>query len=110
MGLRIEWRSRAEGDDALLTVDENTDTVLDAWEADAASLTDFLNDMAGLSAHRGRDGIDLSQRDPEQWGDLVIARSEDGDVLSIEPQLYWEGVAYWFRSRGDDPHPWRGRR
>ena len=109
MALRIEWRSRAEGDDALLAVDESSNTVLDAWKADAALLADFLNDMDGLNAQRGRDGMDASHRDPEQWGELVIARSDSGDVLSVDPQLYWEGVAYWFRSRGEDPHPWRGR-
>ena len=110
MGLRIEWRSKAEGDDALLTVDESTNTVLDASEADAALLTDFLNDMAGLGAHSGRDGIDVTRRDPDEWGALVSARSDAGDVLDIDPQLYWEGVAFWFRSRGADPHPWRGRK
>ena len=110
MGLRIEWRSRAEGDDALLAVEEDSNTVLEAWDADPASLTDFLNDMAALDAHKDRERADVSERNPDLWGALVIARSESGDVLSIDPQLYWEGVAYWFRSRGADPHPWRGRR
>lgn len=109
MGLRIEWRSRAEGDDALLAVEEPSNTVLEAWKADAALLTDFLNDMTGLSAV-SRDGVDISQRDPDTWGALVIARSESGDVLNVDPQLYWEGIAYWFRSRGADPHPWHGRK
>ncbi len=110
MGLRIEWRSKAEGDDALLAVEVESDDVLEAWAADADSLTNFLNDMDGLDAHGGRDKIDAAQRDPEHWGDLVIARSESGDVLSVDPQLYWEGVSYWFRSRGRDPHPWQGSR
>ena len=30
---------------------------------------------------------------PEEWGELVIARSESGDVLDVDPQLYWEGIA-----------------
>ena len=110
MTLRIEWRSRTEGDDALLAVEDDSNAVLSAWEADPALLTDFLNDMAGLDAHKGGISVDVSQRDPEQWGELVIARSESGDVLSVDPQLYWEGVAYWFRSRGRDPHEWRARR
>ena len=110
MGLQIEWRRRAEGDDALLAVEAESNTVLTAWKADPVLLTDFLNDMAGLTAHEGRDGVDMSQRDPDLWGALVIARSENGDVLNVDPQLYWEGIAYWFRSRGEDPHPWRGRR
>jgi hypothetical protein len=107
MEVRIEWRSKAEGDDALLAVEEENETVLEAWPADHELLRDFLNDMVGLKPH-ARNGGDVARRFPDEWGDLVIARSESGDVLTIDPQLYWEGVAYWFRSRGDDPHPWRG--
>jgi hypothetical protein len=54
----------------------------------------------------GVDAIEVSQLNPTNWGDLVIARSEDGDVLGVDPQLYWEGVAGWYRARGDDPHRW----
>jgi hypothetical protein len=108
MGLRFEWRSKAEGDDAVLAVEDHSDTVLQAWKAEPALLTDLLNDMTGLDV-KTRDRKDSAQQTPDDWGALVIARSESGDVLSVEPQLYWEGVAYWFRSRGEDPHPWRGR-
>ena len=107
MGLRFEWRSRAEGDDALLAVEDHSNTVLEAWQAEPAILTDFLNDMTGLSPRR--EGGNAETQTLDDWGALVIARDESGDVLSVEPQLYWEGVAYWFRSRGEDPHPWRGR-
>jgi hypothetical protein len=106
MGLRIEWRSKAEGDDALLAVEEDSNKILDFWEADPERLTDFLNDMNDLEGANGRD---VNPPDPWDWGALVIARAADGEVLYIDPQLYWEGVAYWFRSRGADPHPWRGR-
>jgi len=108
MGLRIEWRSKTEGDDALLTFEEESNTVLQAKPADPALLTDFLNDMETLDT-KGLYGTKFSEENPERWGELVIARSEDGDVLSVDPQLYWEGVAYWFRARGNDPHPWHGR-
>ena len=108
--MRIEWRNRNHEDDALLTVEEDSNTVLDAWEADADSLADFLNNMERVDAQRGRGVADSSQRDPQQWGGLVVARSDNGDVLSIDPELYWDRVTYWFRSRGSDPHPWRGGR
>jgi hypothetical protein len=108
--MRFEWRHRGENNDALLAVEEDGDTVLEAWEADATLLADFLNEMTGLDAHKGRGSLDVSQRDPQQWGGLVIARSDSGDVLSIDPELYWDRVKYWFRSRGKDPHPWRGSR
>jgi hypothetical protein len=112
MGLRIEWRCRAEGDDALLAIEDESNRVVKAWEAEEASLTDFLNDMTGLEATgpeaNGHGGV--SQDNPEEWGELVIARSEAGDILYIDPPLYWAGIAYWFRSRGNDPHTWRRRR
>src|SRR5437870_2470155 len=110
MGLRIEWRSRAEGDDFLLTVDEDSETVLEERPADPALLTDFLNDMTTFETRPGRNGVRRAQRDPDEWRALVIGRSDDGDVLDVDPQLYWEGVAFWFRSRGEDPHPWHGRK
>jgi len=109
MALRLEWRSKAEGEDVLLAVDEGSNTVKEEWEADTDLLTDFLNEMAGLdTGTRGK--VPSGDRDPQEWGDLVIARSESGDVLSVDPELYWEGIAYWFRSRGRDPHLWRGRK
>jgi hypothetical protein len=105
MGLRIEWRSRKEGDDVIIAVDDSSNEVLRAWEADPELLTDFLNDMSELS-----DAATGKERLPnDNWGNLVIARSSEGDVLEVDPQLYWEGIAYWFRSRGNDPHLWQGR-
>jgi len=106
MALRIEWRSRAEGDDTILAVEDGSSAVVRAWLADTDLLTDFLNDMVGLDM-KSTNGVDYSQRSPQEWGDLVMARSDTGDVLSVDPQLYWDGIAYWFRSRGRDPHPAR---
>lgn len=111
--MRIEWRNKAEGDDAVLAVEEGSNVVLEAWKADVPLLTDFLNDMNMTEVDvtisgNGHKSIETDQREPSEWGDLVLARSESGDILSIDPQLYWEGVSYWFRSRGADPHPWRG--
>ena len=107
MARRIEWRSKTDGDDALLAVDDGSNTVLEAWEVNPAVLTDFLNDMEGLG--QGRDTRDVGEQTPDEWGELVIARSQSGDVAYIDPERYWGGVAYWFRSRGGDPHLWRGR-
>ncbi len=109
MSLRIEWRSRDDTDDALFAIDDETDVVEHVWHADPGLLADFLNDMGDLDSGDSS-AVDDSELDPSEWGDLVIARSEEGDVLFIEPQRYWEGIARLYRSRGDDPHPWRGRR
>ena len=113
MALRIEWRSRAEGDETILAIDDGSNAVVKAWWADTELLTDFLNDMVGLDAFstagdgQSANGADYSQRSPQEWGELVMARSDAGEVLNIDPGLYWERIAYWFRSRGLDPHPAR---
>jgi hypothetical protein len=115
MALRMEWRRRAEGDETILAVETGSNAVVKAWPADTDLLADFLNDMAGLdptAPNAGGDtkptnGVDHTQHPPQEWGDVVMSRSEDGDVLWVDPALYWEGIAYWFRSKGRDPHPAR---
>jgi hypothetical protein len=115
MALRFEWRSRSEGDDTILAVEEGTNTVVKAWRADPDLLADFLNDMAGLDAQptnvdaKPGNGMDEAHRSPQEWGELAMARSDAGDVLNVNPQLYWEGIAHWFRSQGRDPHPYHAR-
>lgn len=117
MALRIEWRSRAEGDDTILAVEEGSNAVVRTWLADTDLLANFLNDMVGMDAPaptagpkgKATNGVDHTQRAPQEWGSIVMARSDDGDVLSVDPALYWDRIAYWFRSRGRDPHPARPR-
>ncbi len=112
MTARIEWRTRGSGDDALVFVDvfgEDDNTVMRQWGVDPARLADFLNDMAGLDTVVPQLEVDVNQREPDLWGQLVLSRSQAGDVLTVDPELYWDGIYFWFRSRGNDPHPWRGR-
>lgn len=118
MSRRIEWRSAPDGANALVAVEGGTPpdgigghagmggTVVRSWPAEPGLVADFLNDMGTLG---DGDGTDIADPDPDGWGDLVIARSADGDVLYIDPELYWNGIADLFRAHGDDPHPWRGR-
>ena len=67
-------------------------------------------DFEAPSSERGeRSGgaRELDQRDPRQWGELVLSRAEQGgDVLAIDPEIYWDKIFEWFRSHGKDPHPW----
>jgi hypothetical protein len=110
MEFRIEWRRRMEGDDTLLTIENETNAVVKAWPADTDLLTNFLNDMTGLSqrpVEKSGNGVDHIDRQPQEFGDLVMSRSEDGDVLWLDPELYWDGIAHYFRSKGRDPHPYR---
>ncbi len=107
MTTRIEWRTKGEGSDVILYVGEfgeDSNTVLRTWSADSALLKDFLNDMAALDTDVSALEVDPEQRDPEQWGSLVLARTPGGDVLYVNPEPYWDGIYYWFRARGADPH------
>lgn len=111
--MRIEWRSRLklDGDplnDALLAVNEDDDTVVQVWPVEPDRLTDFLNDMTGFRVEGG-DASNGRPVNAGNWGELVLARSDGGEVLGVDPELYWDGVAFWFRSRGEDPHRWRDR-
>jgi len=113
--LRIEWRSRSEGDDTLLAIEDGSDAVVKIWQADLDLLTDFLNDMVGLERDmvnppaKSGNGRDHTQSHLQEWGELVMARAEGGDVLSVDPALYLGGIAHWFRSQGRDPHPYRAQ-
>lgn len=109
MALRVEWRTRGEVDDTILVLDEDHSTVLRAVEPDAALLRDYLNDIAELDTGRERPAVTNAQRDPEEWGDLVMARATTGEVLDMNPELFWGGIYRWFRSRGVDPNPVRRR-
>lgn len=110
---RVEWRTKGKGDDVLLLVGdygEAPNTVMKTWSADAELLTDFLNDMSEWRSASTRLETRIDERDPQQWGRLILSRAQrGGDVLDIDPEPYWDGIYYWFRSRGLDPHPWRGR-
>jgi hypothetical protein len=113
MTARIEWRHRSKGDESVLLVGEqdgNPYRVLSAWSANTELLTDLLNDMNSVGATEGALELADSQRDPQSWGKLVLARAQDdGDVLAIDPEPYWDGIYYWFRAHGLDPHPMRAR-
>ena len=106
MGVRIEWRSKSEGDDRIVAVEDVSGNVIETWDVDPASLASYLNDMDGFETDMSRDKLPQDGQEPNDWGALVIARSENGDVLQVDPEKYWGGIAYWFRSRGTAPHPY----
>lgn len=112
MTARIEWRSNGGGEDSLLFVSEygeSENTALKTWEADADRLTDFLNEMTTLDTSFTGLETDVNHRDPEQYGKMVLARSREGDILEIDPELYWDGIYKWFRVNGTDPHRMRDK-
>ena len=107
MAVRLEWRTRGAMDDTLLLVDEDDNTVRQAVEAAPPVLRDFLNDMADLDTWRQGPSVAADQRNPAAWGELVIARAKTGEVLTMDPELFWDGIYRYFRSQGVDPHPLR---
>ena len=101
MALSAEWRTNGEIETVLI-VDDKDNTVRQALAADPVVLSNLLTDMGDLSAWRGGHVIDDDKRKPEAWGDLVIARASSGEVITMEPERYWDGIYSWFRSRGVD--------
>ncbi len=109
MPSRIEWRTKGETDDAILRLADDQRTVGQATEADPALLRDFLNDMVDLDTRLAGKSVKDAQRDPETWGDLVMARAHTGEILDMDPERFWDGIYLWFRSRGLDPHHMKPR-
>ncbi len=101
MALIAEWRAKGEAE-AILIVDDEDNTVREALTAEPAVLSNFLTDMGDLNTWRGGHSIDDDQRSPEAWGHLVIAGANSGEVLTMDPERYWDGIYTWFRSRGVD--------
>jgi hypothetical protein len=99
----VEWRVQ-DGADAIALIDSDG-SVSEVAIPDAALLKDFLAVTADLSQWRkwtAWRSVDRGKRNPQAWGALVMERSESGDVVSIDPELFWERVYRWFRSRGVD--------
>ena len=95
-----EWRTSDDADTVLIVGEDNQ--VRDALPATAEVLSTFLNNTRELAAWQGGRSVPQDKRDPAAWGRLVIARGPAGEVLTMDPELYWEGIYTWFRSRGVD--------
>jgi hypothetical protein len=100
VALTAEWRTNG-GNDTVLIVDESNH-VREAVPADPNVLSMFLTNPGDLAGWHGERAVAEHQRDPTSWGELVIARGASGEVLTMDPELYWEGIYVWFRSRGVD--------
>jgi|SRR5579864_3236679 len=100
MKLTAEWRTNAEFDSVLIVEDERT--VRDALVASAEVLHRLLTDPGDLNGWRGTVPVDGEKRLPSTWGDLVIARAQTGEVITMDPEAFWSGIHQWFRSRGVD--------
>ncbi|MCG3776497.1 MAG: hypothetical protein JW395_3356 [Nitrospira sp.] len=104
MAQRIEWRTMGEADDAIVVVDEDNNAVDRVQEATPTILRLFLNDIVDIKNLEGGVRLKDSERDPDTWGELIMARGLSGEVLDMDPELFWDGIYTWFRSRGVDPN------
>jgi hypothetical protein len=101
--LRGEWRT-GNGPDVVLIVDEDQDRVREVFLATPGVLSKLLTTPGDFQdqAWRSDLSVDQDRRDPSAWGNLVIARAASGQVITMDPERFWEGVYEWFRSRGVD--------
>ena len=101
--LRGEWRT-GNGPDVVLVVDDDQDRVRDVFLATPGLLSRLLTTPGDFQDQAWRSDMNVaSDRDaPSAWGHLVIARAANGQVITMDPARFWEGVYEWFRSRGVD--------
>ena len=99
MPLRAEWRTTALSD-TILIVDDATSIVRSALAATPAELSRFLTTTGDFATWHGAPA--LAAGDPAAHGHLVLARAQTGEVITMDPEAFWEGIYTHFRSRGVD--------
>jgi hypothetical protein len=99
--LRGEWRT-GNGSDVVLIVDEDQNRVRDVFLATPGLLSKLLTTPGDFRSWRSDLSVSRDREDPSVWGDLVIARAANGQVITMDPGRFWDGVYEWFRSRGVD--------
>jgi hypothetical protein len=101
--ISVEWRLQ-DGRETLVLVDPDSGTVSQATP-DPTSLKAFLaaaGTLEGWQKAMTWSPVNEGNRDPDNWGELVLSRDVNGDVISIDPELFWERVHRHFRSKGTD--------
>jgi hypothetical protein len=102
--MTVQWRND-RGDDAIVLLDSSANVVSHVPSPDETDLKSYLSVTGDLDTWNGSmrwRSVDEGRRDPESWGRLVISRTDGGDVTFVDPELFWDGVYRWFRSRGVD--------
>ena len=107
MELRIEWRTTGDTGNSLVFIDDDSNSVRRVIDGDAnkggnRALSVFLNDLLDLDTGWEESQIADAKRDPASWGHLVMARANSGEVLEMDPVLFWHSISIQFRLRGTD--------
>lgn len=89
----IEWRTTNAYDTILILHDDTICTIFSP--AERQEIDDMLIDLGDLHAWQGMDPDEGLRA--EAYGDLVMARSEDGTVTALNGAHLKERLAYWFR-------------
>jgi hypothetical protein len=100
LGLKAEWRTKG-GVEAILIVDAENNVVRHVLTVDPTVLSNLLTEMGDLKNWRGMKSVDKGDRDPAAWA-LILSRANTGEVITLDPERYWDGIYNWFRSRGLD--------
>jgi len=101
MAWSAQWRTQGEQIDAVFVLDDKG-TVREAFPATQPLLSRLLTQMGNLETWKGEASVAGDNHDPEAWGQLVLARAGSGEVMEVEPELFWHGIYLWFRSHGVD--------
>jgi hypothetical protein len=103
--MTVQWRND-HGTDAIVLLDNSSASVISQVPSpDETDLKSYLSVTGDLEMWRGAmrwRQVEDASRNPETWGNLVLSRDDAGDVTFVDPELFWDGVYRWFRSRGVD--------
>jgi hypothetical protein len=102
--MSVEWRVRG-GADAIIVINPPAEVSEQVSALDADALKAYLAVTGNLQHWRQTLNfrpIDGGPRDPDGWGRLVVSRADSGQIDFLDPELFWDGVYRWFRSRGVD--------
>src|SRR5258706_8801864 len=99
MASRAEWRTGTSGE-IILVIDDDNSRVRSALRADESLLSRFLTSMDDVSGWTRN--VTIHSLDPEEWGELVLSRAVTGEVLTVDPELFWDRIHRLFRAHGVD--------
>ena len=101
MGWSAQWRTKGDLMDAVFVLDERG-VVRQTFPATMPVLSRLLTQMGDIESWRSGQPVGVDEVEAESWGQLVFARAGTGEVIEVDPELFWHGIYLWFRSRGVD--------
>ena len=100
MSFSAEWRTGIF--DEMIVIVEEDELVRAVLQATPERLSSFLTYPGDFGSWTSDRALDPDEHDPEVFGRLGLARANTGEVIEMDPELFWDGIYRWFRSRGVD--------